>query len=134
NILVNGVSQGSRTTFSNLPAGSYELEISSSDGCQTTLIVNLTAPNQLDVQLTTNIDREKNIVNAGDSVQLTALINIPMDQVADINWITSEGNLPGHSLTHTFNPSNTSSYGVEITDVNGCKASDRLAIVVQKTV
>lgn len=131
-VFLNGINQGNRTVFNNLAAGNYELQISSSDGCESSLSLNLAAPVELDVELMTNIDRGNNIITAGDSVELTALVNIPADQIAEVNWRSNQGVTSDRSLTHMVNPVITSSYGVQIIDVNGCAAEARLAIVVQK--
>lgn len=130
--VLNGSDQGNRSTYGNLSPGSYDLVISSSDGCEASLLIDVEAPVELSVELTTNLQTENASVTLGDSVELTALINIPMDQIAVINWLPNPGNSNSSTLTQMVHPLITSSYGIEITDVNGCKVSDRLAILVNK--
>ncbi|WP_170110234.1 T9SS type B sorting domain-containing protein [Flavilitoribacter nigricans] len=130
--MLNGTDQGTRSAFGNLTAGSYDLQVSSSDGCNATLLLDIATPVELAVKLTTDLGADQASVTLGDSVNLTALINIPMEQIATINWLPNPGSGPGGSLSQMIYPLITSSYGVEITDVNGCKVSDRLLIVVNK--
>lgn len=129
---LNGSDQGTRSAFGNLTAGSYDIQVSSDDGCHATLLLNIESPVQLALELTSDLPADNPSITLGDSVKLTAEINIPMDQIASVNWLPNSGNGSGASLNQMVHPVISTSYGVEITDVNGCTVSDRLSIVVSK--
>lgn len=124
---LNGSDQENQSVFSNLSAGNYDLQVNSSDGCRATVFLTIAPPVELSVQLAA----ENKVINAGDSVQLTALVNIPVDQIAQTVWLPDPVSNSEPALTQMVSPKITSSYGVEITDVRGCTADDRVSIVVQ---
>lgn len=131
-VLFNDRPQGDRRFFANLPAGNYELQVASNDGCEASLFLTILPPTQLDVQINTNIEHGDNVISAGDSVVLTAQVNIPESQVASVRWSTTIGSTGGASLSTTVSPLISTSYLVEVTDNNGCSVSDRIALVVKK--
>lgn len=129
---LNGVDQGTRSSYGNLSAGSYDLEVTSGDGCNATLLLTIESPVELALELTTNLPDGAQSITLGDSVELTALVNIPEDQIARITWLPDPGSSGNVSLSQMVQPVITSSYGVEVMDVNGCTVSGRLSIVVSK--
>jgi gliding motility-associated-like protein len=131
-ITINNNEQGDRRVFNNLPAGNYDLLVRSNDGCEAGLFLTIAPPTQLDLQITTDIDQDGNIISAGDSVRLTAQVNIPQEQIGSIRWTSAMGSAGSNSLNTTVSPLISTSYQVEITDINGCSVSDRISIIVQK--
>ncbi|WP_170110233.1 T9SS type B sorting domain-containing protein [Flavilitoribacter nigricans] len=115
----------SNPQFGNLAPGNYRVTIMDAAGCNEEFDVVIDAPGQLQVMIIT----DDPTVNLGDSIQLEAVINNP---VAEIKW-TPEPNCTDCTLV-TVRPTRSTTYFVEVTDVNGCKATDRLTLQVKQNI
>jgi len=115
--------------FGNLAPGDYTVVVQDANGCETTLTQTLSAPSDIAVELSATND---NIV-LGDSIRLTALANIPADQIATVTWTPA---IPG--CTDCFSafvqPLETTTYIVLVTDLNGCSATDELTISLTRRI
>ncbi|MBR9922988.1 MAG: gliding motility-associated C-terminal domain-containing protein [Bacteroidetes bacterium] len=85
---LNGGPFTQQKQFTNLSAGSYELVIMDSKGCETLLTIDLTQPEELVVEISTNIQGDDPIIELGDSLQLTAVVSI--DSVDVVQWQPEE--------------------------------------------
>jgi gliding motility-associated-like protein len=119
----------STTQYSSLTAGSYSITAEDASGCQwdTTVIIQEGIELQLDLG-------EDLFIHLGDSVHLQPIINFPQDSIASINW--SNRDLlacPDCFDPHTYLLTNTSSFQLDLTDVDGCAVSDDITIFVDKS-
>ncbi len=114
-------------TFDGLSAGAYEISVQDANGCTATDLVAINAPVPLSVELGDDV-----FLELGDGMVLSALTNVPLDSLAQIIW-SGTGNLecPGCSAQQVF-PVVTTSYSIQVTDGQGCLASDGLTVYVDR--
>jgi gliding motility-associated-like protein len=118
----------STTQYSGLTAGSYSIVAEDASGCQwdTSVIIQEGIELQLDLG-------EDLFIQLGDSVHLQPIINFPEDSIASINW--SNRDLlwcPDCLDPQTHLLVNTSSFQLDLVDVDGCAVSDDITIFVDK--
>lgn len=120
--------------FSNLAPGDYSIVVQDANGCETTLMQTLSAPSDIAVELSAPGSNGASVgILLGDSIRLTALANIPSDQVASIIWTPA---IPGctNCPSAVVQPGETTTYQVVVTDLNGCSATDELTISLTRRV
>ena len=121
---IDGTNFYPQEEFVRLPAGEYNFVVQDALGCEWDTLVSLQNPSELTVELS-----GASILNLGDSTELEAFVNQPIDTFI---W------LPGSALScdtclQTFvQPENQASYQIIVTDANGCTAMDALTISVRK--
>lgn len=117
--------------FGPLTPGFYDLRFRDEGGCESSLQFDLQEPDDIQVELITNVQSNDNQIELGDSVRLSLQLNIPSNAVDTVIW--SPGSLDCKScLSQTVTPYETSTYGVTVIDGNGCSASDVLTLFVRK--
>ncbi len=128
---LNETSMGSQSFFGQLSPGTYDIRIVDSEGCEVTLNFDLDEPDQLDVQLITNIEGVENIIQLGDEIILSALVNVPIERIDTILWQPDSLNtkIPEELV---LSPQYTSTFGVTVIDTSGCTASDQLTVYVRR--
>ncbi len=117
------------STFSTLAPGDYTLLIQDAIGCEYEESVFIKTPAIVDVSLQPEV-----VLELGQDYQLTANSTIPLSQIDTIIWSPID-NL---SCTNCLDPRiesvlNEIEYSVTIIDENGCEASDRIMLRVEKT-
>jgi gliding motility-associated-like protein len=128
-ITINGslstVSNQFPITFSNLAAGSYNVEIEDANGCTSQNSVSVDAPAELLVNLGPDI-----LLPLGDSARLEGLINYPIDSAwwSPVKYLASPD-----SLISQVNPLATIRYQLTVRDSNGCTATDFILVEVDAT-
>ncbi len=120
----NGNAFSDQTDYLNLEPGSYELLIQDSQGCDWTEIVDLPAAEDLTVEFGADVT-----VTVGDSIRLEALVN--RDSALFRWWSTDTIADPGNPVQFV-NPTIQTTYYVEVTDANGCTATDYIIVYVEK--
>ncbi len=129
---INAAGLNTQPVFSNLTSGDYTIVVQDANGCETTLSQTLSAPQEITVELSHSGDPiAAQTLVLGDSIRLTALVNIPSDQIASILWTPA---IPGCTdCTSAFvTPLTTTTYQVLVTDLNGCTATDQLTISLSR--
>jgi len=124
----------SQPLFSNLTPGDYAIVVQDVNGCETTLMQTLSAPSAIAVELSAPGSNGAAVsISLGDSIRLTALANIPLDQIASITWTPA---IPGctNCPSAVVQPVETTTYLVVVTDLNGCSATDELTISLTRRV
>lgn len=116
--LNNGPIQ-SFSEFSNLSSGQYTVTVSDANGCKDSVVVNIMEPTALDVNV-----MQPNIICEGDTISLLAIITGGTGPYTSI-W---NGNIFGNPAI-VF-PTSTTSYNLEVTDSNGCLATDQISATV----
>lgn len=127
---LNGAAPTTNTFFGNLDGSMYTLVITDANGCFTELSLELIEPTEVAVSLTTSLENNANDINLGESITLQALYdpNIPIDTII---WQPDTIGV-GSQDAVTVSPTETTTYSVTITDVNGCSDSDNITVIVRK--
>lgn len=126
---LNGQDYGSQNYFAPLAPGTYEIEVTDGQGCVWTTQVTLNNPEQLVVDLGTDL-----VVNLGDEATIQAQYNVPASQLDTLIW-TPAALLPCPEMPcdeQTFSPTQQTVVTVTVIDQNGCRADDLLSIFVKK--
>ena len=108
-------------TFSQLRAGTYTIRVSGVNGCEWSEEVIVLDALPIDVDLGLDLT-----ITSGDSVHLTAQAST--SDIVSYQWDPAVSTGPDAIVA----PDVTSSYGVTVTDSNGCTATDRVNIIVEK--
>ncbi len=110
--------------FEGLFEGSYTLFVEDDTGCSYEGNVSVIIPEQLTVSLGQNFH-----ITIGESAQLNATTNKPLSK---IQWITG-GEISCTDCSDPIaTPDITTTYSVEVSDLDGCLASDSIIIFVDK--
>ena len=126
---LNGGPFTDQKQFTNLSAGIYELVILDSKGCETTLTINLEQPEELVVEIVTNIEGDEPIIELGDSLLITAVISI--DSVDLIQW-TPEGIITCDTCESSYAyPTVQTTFSVTVQE-GECTDSDSYTVLVEK--
>ena len=111
--------------ISPLPAGAYSLILEDANGCTASALLNISAPPQLQVDLGPDV-----LLNFGDSTLLEAEVNSLA--VQSYIWTpTTYLRQPADQATWA-KPTETQTYEVQVEDTSGCKATDRILVMVNK--
>jgi gliding motility-associated-like protein len=111
--------------FDGLTAGMYAVTAADANGC----IRQATATVEDISTLTADLGNDITI-EAGDSVTLTVLTNVPIGTIAEVQWFGIANVSCTDCLSQTFFPQETRDYQVRIEDVNGCVAFDEIRVEV----
>lgn len=121
---LSGSAPQSSPVFAGLPAGSYELGISSSNGCRLDTVLVLPGP----VPVTAEAGPSRTIV-PGEAAPLLGSTNL---LVPIVQWSPPEGLSCTDCLTPQASPAQTQLYQLQVTDSLGCTASDEVLVTVEE--
>ena len=126
---LDGGTFGPVPAFGFLQAGVYAVEVQDAAGCiwDTEIIVD--QPVELVVELGEDVT-----IELGDDLTLNALVNDPFS-LADVVWegfIDTSGCIGADCLQKMVMPAITTPYTITVTDTNGCVATDRMRVIVEK--
>jgi gliding motility-associated-like protein len=113
--------------YSYLEAGVYQLSIEDSNGCtfDTTFLID--TPEEVLVDLGPDIS-----IQLGETVEIEALTNLLPDQIDTLIWKPlSDPDCPA-CFSFEIEPTFPVSYTVEIIDINGCRATDKVNVSLNK--
>ncbi len=128
---LNGGALGPKNQFEGLEPGRYEITIEDANGCTATLEGIIEPAPQLTAMLDANQPGDPAIIGLGDSLLLEALINVPDDRIASIEWTPAiEG--CNNCRTTYVRPLKNTSYQILITDINGCQTEASAAVRVER--
>jgi hypothetical protein len=114
--------------FTGLGEGSYTITIQDAAGCiYTAPPFQLTQPLQLTVDLGDDF-----ILQWGRDTFLFALISPPNAIIESIVWTPSGVDTTNNSREIQIQPFNQTLYGVVVTDAAGCRAEDKVLVLVEK--
>ena len=123
---LNGQAFQQTSVFSNLNAGTYNLQVEDTNGCIYEDILSLIAPNPIEVRL-----EEIASITLGDSVQLNFSSNF---NPSSIEWHTSEFISCDTCRNPVLYPVNNNSLVLTLTDENGCSISAEQFITVNRSI
>ena len=128
---LNGAPFTSKNEFNSLAAGTYELVVRDQNGCDTTLQIELSQPEALDVELQAdNLDDPATVIQ-GDSIVLNILASKPEGSIISVVWGPDSIGC-STCLSTIVRPMEQTTYSVRVTDENGCTATDNLLVFVQQ--
>jgi hypothetical protein len=121
---LNGVTNGSGL-FENLGRSTYILELEDAQGCYLDTLVEIIEPGPLSVDLGPDLT-----IQLGASVTVEALLDYTTP-LASIIWVP-EAPCVSTCLAYTAEPLSSYLQTITVVDSNGCKATDRVTIIVRK--
>ena len=114
--------------FTALRPGVYDFIIKDANNCELAQSIEIVEPEELVVKLGDQLE-----LQLGDSMNLSALTNIPEENIAEIVWTPAEGLSCDDCLNPIAKPFQSINYAVEIIDQNGCMASSDVNLMVDLT-
>ena len=124
-----GQNFSSSNIFNSLQPGDYTVIIQDAIGCEHEEDIYI----QPAPELTVNVDPEV-VLGLGDNYEINAIVNLDTSELTSIVWSPTEG----LSCTKCLNPSvtgllNEMEYTVTVVNDNGCEATARIMLRVDKT-
>ncbi|MBC7884341.1 MAG: gliding motility-associated C-terminal domain-containing protein [Saprospiraceae bacterium] len=109
-------------------AGVYFINLIDSAGCTIDTIITITQPDQIDVDLGSDMEIQLGL----PSPVINALIDSPV-ALDSLIWtpLTALNCLTSNCQTVELNPSESTTYLLTVTDINGCTGSDDITISVK---
>ena len=114
--------QNSPTVFDFISPGEHALTISDDNGCLVSDQVTVSEPLEVEVNLGPN-----ETIELGDSIEIQSIPNFTPTEIV---W--SANSTCDSCLTQFVTPTDQSTYIVNMSDENGCVASDTITIFVEK--
>ncbi len=122
---INGVEYQSSPLFAGLMGGVYQISILDNNLCESGEVIEMEIPVRVQVDLGDDM-----IVTSGDTTVLTAVLNVPIDELAFVTW-TGAGSIPCTlCLSQAIVPFETSTYTIDITSLDGCTDRDEVTLIV----
>ncbi|MEY3367208.1 MAG: hypothetical protein RI973_363, partial [Bacteroidota bacterium] len=115
--------------FTELSAGTYEVLLSDANGCALPEIIWVNAPLPVAVELGSDL-----LVQLGEELTLTALVNLPYDSLAAIEWSSLDSPDCPACLSQPVAPLISTTYLVSVTANNGCRDEDELTVFVDRRI
>ncbi|NUO00263.1 MAG: gliding motility-associated C-terminal domain-containing protein [Saprospiraceae bacterium] len=128
---LNNAPFSAQQVFAALNPGDYHLVVQDATGCTSEMDFQIAAATSLEVELIAHLAEEPYTIDLGETADLTALVNIPEDQVQSVRWQPDTLGCAG-CLEQTVQPFYSTAYTVTVTDVNGCTASDDILLYVRR--
>lgn len=132
----NGGALTDQRLFSNLGAGTYEVEVIDANGCTDAITFTISEPQELSVEIVIVADNDPIIL--GDSIRLNAITNYAPELLNSIQWTPLE-QFPNcdevnitNCLSAVVQPNGTTIYTVRVENLNGCVALDDTTVAVRK--
>lgn len=124
---LNGGAPQTGNVFAGLDAGSYTITAFDQSECETSEIILVNTPIELIVDLGPDIN-----IELGETANLQAIVNVPFDSLAAVIWTPIPNpECPG-CLEHTVFPLISTTYSIEVIDVNGCRDQDNVVVIVDR--
>lgn len=128
---INGGEYSSVNNFTPLAPGVYTISVIDASGCEASLTIDMTQPQELNVELVAIIEGGGNIIRLGDTTELQALITLPPDSLDNISWSPSSLVSCDTCLNTFVAPTSQTIFTVTV-ESNGCTDSDDLTLYVKK--
>lgn len=128
---IYGGSYGSNGNFTGLAPGVYVVSVIDASGCEATLTVDITQPQELNVELIAIIEGSGNVIRLGDTTELQALVSLPPDSLDNITWHPAEMVNCDTCLNVFTSPTRETTFTITV-ESNGCEDSDQLTLFVKK--
>ncbi len=127
---MNGSTFTSQGSYANLGPGIYNLLIRDAAGCETALRFDIIQPLEVEVVLNPiGLSSDNTLIRLGDSLRLQVLTNLPPEEIASVQW---SPDLCAGCVELALLPTQSAAYAVTVTNVNGCSATARLPVNVDR--
>ena len=113
--------------FTGIPSGVYPVVVQDAEGCTVATTGFVEPP----LEMTVLLEAEAEIL-LGDTYQLAAATNFPVNEIASVQWSPATGLSCTDCLTPEANPLETTTYTILVENANGCLAEAEVRIVVLK--
>lgn len=113
--------------FQGLFPDNYVLVVRDGNGCELEDVATIVPGPDLQLEINTG-----EVINFGDSYQIDARINFPLDQIDTIRWTPTLGLDCTGCLNPRATPPETQSYRVRVESVDGCVAEGFITIIVNE--
>lgn len=120
---LDGISQG-QSLFETLGLGIYEVEVVDTDGCATSVEIEMSGPLPLQLEL-----GEDQTITLGDTINLPVNINF---QPSEVNWLPVSEIACDTCLNTNFWPSKSTYYELKAVDEAGCEITEGVWLNVDK--
>ena len=126
--LNNGVFSSTHV-YNNLAPADYTLAIQDVNGCKWDTLISIIAPAPFSISLGPDIE-----LGLGEHATVQAVTDLPLNQMDTIIWSPDNAIecIDAVCLEANVLAANTVTLTATITDLNGCKSSDQIQIVVSK--
>lgn len=121
---IDGAAYTTNTLFASLPVGDHQVSVQDANGCEFNEIITVNPAPVLTVELGDDVE-----IAYGESATLFAQTSYP---VADYQWEGGPIMECDTCARPLIQPNESVAYSVTVTDENGCKASDRITVLVRK--
>jgi len=129
---INGGAFDQQSSFTNLDGGIYDLIVQDAIGCEYETEIVLEEGNDLGVQIIGQDEDGQIKVGLGEEVELFAQANIPEEEINRYLWQGADS-LSCYDCQVTYvTPSASGLYQVQVTDLNGCTATDQIQVILNK--
>jgi gliding motility-associated-like protein len=123
---IDEVNFQSSPIFENLTGGTYTVTALDANDCVVKEIIWINVPLMVSVELGDDMQ-----LFPGDTVVISAIVNVPFDSLASLEWNgLINPDCPG-CLTQTVAPVITTSYSVSVSTHDGCSDEDALTLFVE---
>jgi gliding motility-associated-like protein len=126
---LNGQDRGQTTSFAGLMAQEYSLRVTDANGCFSDLMLDLTEPEELNVQLQFSGDGTEVVV--GDEITINAVVT-GGGTLDTLIWAPDSIRIGGAPNTVTLTATQTQTIAVTVVDEFGCRATDRELLLVRR--
>lgn len=128
---LNGSTYASSSNFQPLAPGVYEVSVIDASGCEASLTIDISQPQELNVELVAIIEGGGNIIRLGDTTELQALVTLPADSLDNITWYPADLVSCDTCLNTFVSPTSQTTFTITV-ESNGCVDSDDLTLFVKK--
>lgn len=129
---INGGAFDQQSSFTDLDGGIYDLVVQDAIGCEYETEIVLEEGNDLGVQIIGQDEDGQIKVGLGEEVELFAQANIPEEEINRYLWQGADS-LSCYDCQVTYvTPSASGLYQVQVTDLNGCTATDQVQVILNK--
>jgi gliding motility-associated-like protein len=122
---IDGTNFQSTSEFENLQNGVYQITSLDANDCAATEMISIHVPLSISVEL-----GDDQIINLGDSAEIQAVVNLPFDSIASIQWHGIDSIDCPNCLTQIVAPIITTAYSVSVTTADGCADKDSVSVFV----
>jgi gliding motility-associated-like protein len=123
---IDEINYQSSPDFSQLPGGTYTVTAIDANDCETKEIIWINVPLMVSVELGENMQ-----LFPGDTVVINAIVNVPFDSLASIQWTgLINPNCPT-CLSQPVAPIITTTYSVAVTSLDGCMDDDAMTLFLE---
>src|SRR5688500_9339125 len=123
---IDGINYQPSPVFENLTGGMYEITAIDANECETKEILLINVPLMVSVNLGEDMQ-----FFPGDTAVINAIVNVPYDSLASVQWSGLNNTNCPTCLTQIVTPIITTTYSVRVTTHDGCADEDALTLFVE---